>query len=107
MDLYDVIKILNANNISYKFKDTSVSGTIKYGEYTVTNFTSEIASGGTVTLTIKKVATNNSSANNNSNNNNNANNNNTNNNNENGNNNNHQNTDESNDQTTSDNNDNH
>lgn len=70
MDLYDAIKILNENEISYTISGESISGSITSGQYTVKNFKSTIKAGESVSLTVAKA----SSSNNNSNNNNHSNN---------------------------------
>lgn len=65
MDLYDAIKILNENEISYTISGESISGSITSGQYTVKNFKSTIKAGESVSLTVAKASTSNNNSNNN------------------------------------------
>lgn len=65
MDLYDAIVLLNDRKIKYTFNGQSVSGSLSPGQYILTGFTSEILEDGTVTLTISKSSSNDTSIGNN------------------------------------------
>lgn len=64
MDLYDAIKILNENEISYTISGESISGSITSGQYTVKNFKSTIKAGESVSLTVAKASSSNNNNNN-------------------------------------------
>lgn len=64
MDLYDAIKILNENEISYTISGESISGSITSGQYTIKNFKSTIKAGESVSLTVAKASSSNNNNNN-------------------------------------------
>ncbi|MDU3724353.1 MAG: hypothetical protein E7G24_14320, partial [Clostridium celatum] len=57
--------LLNDRKIKYTFNGQSVSGSLSPGQYILTGFTSEILEDGTVTLTISKSSSNDTSIGNN------------------------------------------